>query len=194
MNLCIFCGSREGVDPVYRAAATAMGKALAAADAGLVYGGGRVGLMGVVADSALAAGGRAIGVIPQALHDKEVAHLGLTDLQIVGSMHERKARMDALSDGFVAMPGGAGTLEEIFEQWTWAQLGIHAKPVAFLNVAGYFDPLFAMIDRTVASGFTDKAYRDMLIVADDPGEIIGRIAAYDPPAAKWLGEGETVAP
>ena len=194
MDLCVFCGSRDGRDPVFRQAAEAMGQALANADIGLVYGGGRVGLMGVVADSVLAGGGRAIGVIPQALHDKEVAHLGLTDLEIVGSMHERKARMDALSDGFIAMPGGAGTLEEIFEQWTWAQLGIHAKPIAFLNVEGFYDPLFEMIDRTVANGFTDATYGDMLIRSDTPDDLLAQIEGYRPPPAKWLGKGETVAP
>lgn len=194
MNLCVFCGSRSGGDPIFEASARAMGQALAEAGVGLVYGGGRVGLMGVVADSALAAGGAAYGVIPQALHDREVAHLGLTELEIVDSMHERKARMDARADGFIALPGGAGTLEEIFEQWTWAQLGIHAKPVGFLNVGGFYDPLIEMIGRTVENGFTDPRYGEMLIVESDPVAIIRAMRAYAPPPPKWLGEGEPVAP
>lgn len=194
MKLCVFCGSREGVDPVFRAAAVAMGQALLERGVGLVYGGGRVGLMGVVADTVMAGGGEAIGVIPQALADREVAHQGLTRLDVVGSMHERKARMAELSDGFIALPGGAGTLEEIFEQWTWAQLGIHAKPVGFLNVEGFYDAQKAMIDRTVSSGFTGRDYAEMLIFRESPLEIIDAMTRYAPPPPKWTDEGEVVAP
>lgn len=153
MRLCVYCGSSLGHKEQYRQAAAAFGEQLARAEIELVFGGGHIGLMGILADAVLAAGGSAIGVIPQALVDRELAHGGLTALHIVGSMHERKALMAELSDGFVALPGGAGTLDETFEQWTWAQLGIHAKPCAFLNVAGYFDPLRTMVERMVSEGF-----------------------------------------
>jgi uncharacterized protein (TIGR00730 family) len=153
MHICIFCGSSHGHDPVYREAAAAAARSIAETGAALVYGGGRVGLMGALADAALAAGGEVIGVMPRSLVAREIAHRGLSRLQVVETMHERKTTMSGLADAFLALPGGAGTLEEIFEQWTWGQLGIHGKPCAFLNVKGYFDPLRAMVDKMLAEGF-----------------------------------------
>lgn len=187
-TLCVFCGSSPGFDPVHAAAARALGTALAGAGIDLVYGGGRVGLMGTVADSVLAAGGRVTGVIPRALADLEVAHLGLTELHVVGSMHERKALMADRSDGFVALSGGIGTFEELFEIWTWGQLGDHAKPVALLNVAGFYDKLAGFLDDVVAAGFLRDAHRAMLMVDDDPAALVRRIQDYRPPAVeKWIG-------
>ncbi len=159
---------------------------------GLVYGGGNVGLMGIVADAVMAAGGAAIGVITQGLYEREIAHLGLTSLEITGSMHERKLRMAELADGFVALPGGIGTLEEIFEQWTWAQLGIHAKPCGFLNAGGYFDPLLAMIARMTSESFLSEAHAQMVLVDDQIEQLIDRFADYCPPPLKWTG-GQTEA-
>lgn len=185
--VCVFCGSSPGGDPAYLAAATAMGWAIAGRGLGLVYGGAKVGLMGAVADAALAAGGEVTGVLPAALEQKEIAHLGLTKLEIVGSMHERKARMAELSDGFVALPGGAGTLEEIFEIWTWGQLGFHGKAAGFLNVAGYYDRLAGFLDHTVDEAFVKPVHRDMLIFRDDPAALLDALTAYDAPAtSKWL--------
>jgi uncharacterized protein (TIGR00730 family) len=185
--ICVFCGSSPGGDPAYMAAAEATGRALAERGLTLVYGGAKVGLMGAVADAALAAGGEVIGVLPVALEKKEIAHFGLTRLEVVGSMHERKARMAELSDGFVALPGGAGTLEEIFEIWTWGQLGFHGKPAGFLNVAGFYDKLLGFIDHTVDQAFLKPAHRDMLIFRDDPRTLLDALAAYQAPAAeKWL--------
>jgi uncharacterized protein (TIGR00730 family) len=177
VRLCVYCGSSKGRGSQFQEAAAAFGERLADADIALVYGGGHIGLMGVLADAVLARGGTAIGVIPQALVDRELAHQGLTELHIVASMHERKARMAELSDGFAALPGGAGTLDEMFEQWTWAQLGIHAKPCGFLNVAGYFDPLRAMIDRMVAEGFLSGSDAGIARFDNDPDGLIG-----------WIGE------
>src|SRR4051812_5031661 len=146
--------------------------------------------MGVIADAVLSAGGTAIGVIPQALVDRELAHSGLTELHIVGSMHERKALMAELSDGFVALPGGIGTLEEIFEIWTWAQLGMHDKPCGLLNIAGYFDPLLEFLDRAVEEKFVRDVHRSMLIVESDPESLLARFEAYDPPkVVKWINAG-----
>ena len=185
--ICVFCGSSPGGDPAYLAAAQAMGRAIAGRGMGLVYGGAKVGLMGTVADAALAAGGEVIGVLPAALEKKELAHFGLTRLEVVGSMHERKARMAELSDGFVALPGGAGTLEEIFEIWTWGQLGFHGKPAGFLNVSGYYDKLVDFLDHTVGEAFVKPAHRDMLIFRDDPTALLDALAAYDAPTtSKWL--------
>ena len=190
-RICVFCGSSSGEDPVFAESARALGTALAARDISLVYGGASVGLMGAVADAALAAGGRVTGVIPQALMDREIAHAGLTELRVVGSMHERKALMSQLSDGFVAMPGGLGTLEEIFEVWTWAQLGDHEKPCAFLNVGGFYDGLIAFLDGVVARGFIRPAHRAMAIVATRPDELLDRMERYRaPPVAKWIEPGE----
>lgn len=165
MRLCVFCGSNPGTRPEYAVAAAAVGRALAERGWGLVYGGGNVGLMGVCADAALAAGGEVLGVIPDALMAAEVAHHGLTHLHVVRTMHERKALMADLSDGFAALPGGFGTLDELFEILTWAQLGIHAKPVALLNVAGFFDPLLAMLNHQMAEGFLQGKYRPLLRTA-----------------------------
>ena len=191
MRICVFCGSSAGIRPAYAAMAAALGRAMAARGIGLVYGGSRVGLMGAIADATLAAGGSAIGVIPQALVDKEIAHNGLSELRIVRSMHERKAMMADLSAGFVALPGGIGTLEELFEIWTWAQLGDHRKPVAMLNVDGFYDGLLAFLDRQSSEGFVRREHRDMLIVESDPDALLDRCAAYEPPAlAKWIRAGE----
>ena len=190
-NLCVFCGSSPGFDPVHAAAATALGTTIAQAGIGLVYGGGAVGLMGIVADAALAAGGRVTGVIPKALFDMEVAHRGLTELHVVASMHARKALMADRSDGFIALSGGIGTFEELFEIWTWGQLGDHAKPVALLNVAGFYDKLIAFLDDVVAAGFFRSQHRAMLQVDDDPLRLIGAMRDWRAPAlAKWITASE----
>ena len=191
MRLCVFCGSNAGFDPAYLAMAEALGRVLAREGIALVYGGGAVGLMGAVADAALASGGEVIGVMPQALVDKEIDHKGLTDLRIVGSMHERKALMAELADGFIAMPGGLGTFEELFEVWTWAQLGYHRKPCALLNVAGFYDRLAAFLDDVVEKGFVKPIHRSMLIVENDPEALIAAIRGYEPPKVdKWIRAGE----
>ena len=180
-----------GADPAYRLAAQALGRTLAERGVGLVYGGASVGLMGVVADAALAAGGEVVGVMPEALVAREIAHPGLTALRVVQTMHERKAVMAAESDGFVALPGGIGTLEELFEVWTWAQLGIHAKPCGVLDVGGYYAPLLAFLDRGVAEGFVRPAQRAALLVDDDPGRMLDRLA--DSAARSVAGPGTAVA-
>jgi len=186
--LCVFCGSSPGVDPVHGRAARALGEAIAGAGIELVYGGGRVGLMGMVADSALAAGGKVTGVIPRALADLEVAHHGLTEFHVVRSMHERKALMADRSDGFIALSGGIGTFEELFEIWTWGQLGDHAKPVALLNVAGFYDKLASFLDDVVTAGFLRDAHRSMLMVDSDPATLVARMQGYVPPMVeKWIG-------
>lgn len=183
----IYCGSNAGVRPEYAHAAADLAHFLATRGIGIVYGGGNVGLMGVVADAALAAGGEIIGVIPQALVDREVVHRAVPDLRIVESMHERKALIAELADAFVALPGGLGTLDELFEIWTWAQLGFHAKPCGLLNIADYFTPLVAFLDRAVAEGFVHAAHRHMLVVESDPGRLLDRFAAYAAPhVSKWL--------
>jgi uncharacterized protein (TIGR00730 family) len=185
MILCVYCGTSFGNDPAYLAAATAAATLFAEEGIEIVYGGAVVGLMGAVADAALAAGGKVIGVMPQALVDREIAHKGLTEIHVTQSMHERKALMEQLSTAFVALPGGPGTLDEMIEQWTWGLLGIHAKPCGFLNVNGYFDPLRAMIRRMVADGFVQQAYEDMLVFTDDPAELVDRFRSYIAPAPKW---------
>lgn len=185
MRIAVFCGSASGHDPVYQRAAKQLGQTLAGQGIGLVYGGGHVGLMGAVADAALLHGGEVIGVMPQALVDREIAHNGLTRLDVVSDMHARKDRMSELADGFVALPGGAGTLEEIFEQWTWAQLGIHEKPCGFLNVDGYFDPLLSMVDKMVEQGFMKMDYGQMLVITDNIDTLLQKISEYSPPARKW---------
>jgi uncharacterized protein (TIGR00730 family) len=177
-KVCVFCGSKHGVRPDYTEAARAMGAALAAGGIGLVYGGGRVGLMGVVADAVLDAGGEVIGVIPDHMSDREIAHYGLTDLRVVGTMHERKALMYELSDGFVALPGGLGTLEELFEITTWSQLGLHAKPTGLLDVAGFYTPLVAFLDQLVTEGFVAERHRRLLRVADKPAALLEALAAF----------------
>ncbi|MGB6386407.1 MAG: TIGR00730 family Rossman fold protein [Terriglobales bacterium] len=187
--VCVFCGSSSGIDPAYSEAAQATGSTLARAGLRLIYGGGRVGLMGSLADAALAAGGQVVGVIPRALAESEISHQGLSELHLVETMHERKARMAQLADAFIALPGGAGTLEEIFEQWTWAQLGVHNKPCGFLNVKGYFDPLLEMIRRMTAQQFMRPEYASMLVVETEPERLLAQFAAYRPPTRKWLGRG-----
>lgn len=185
MMMGIFCGSSAGNDTAYIDAARITGKTLALAGISIVYGGGRVGLMGAVADAALAHGGQVIGVMPRLLADQELSHPDLTTLHVVENMHERKAKMAQLADGFIAMPGGPGTLEEIFEQWTWAQLGIHDKPCAFLNINGYFEPLKTMNETMVSQGFMKQAYVDMLTFSDSIEDILRDFAAYTPPPHKW---------
>jgi len=190
-RICVFCGSSEGSEPVYREAAVATGTILAGAGIGLVYGGASVGLMGAVANAALAAGGEVIGVMPRALAEKEIAHPGLSELRIVGSMHERKALMAELSSGFIALPGGIGTLEELFEVWTWAQLGYHQKPCALFNVAGFYDDLIGFLDTVVARRFLRAEHRRMLLEVTEPEALLPRLDAYVPPAVnKWIGRGE----
>ena len=182
MNLCVYCGAGFGADPAYRAAAQATGRYLAEQRIGLVYGGATVGLMGAVADAALAAGGHVTGVMPRSLVEREIAHMGLSSMHVVDTMHERKALMAELSHGFIALPGGPGTLDEIVEQWTWGLLGIHAKPSGFLNVNGYFDPFRAMAQRMAAQGFISQPYADMLVFAESPAELVARFRAYVAPA------------
>ncbi len=190
-RLCVYCGSLAGARAVYGEAAESLGTALARADIGLVYGGGRVGLMGVMADAALRAGGAVTGVIPRALADREVAHLGLDDLRIVESMHERKAMMADLADGFIALPGGLGTLEEIAEMLTWAQLGLHRKPCALLDVDGYFAPLVRFLDHATLEGFVRTEHRELLVIESDPDALLVRLQAWSaPPLPRVLGRGE----
>ena len=177
-RVCVFCGSKHGHRPEYTEAARAMGTTLAAAGIDLVYGGGKVGLMGEVADAVLDAGGDVIGVLPEHMSDREIAHYGLTDLRIVGSMHERKALMYELSDGFVALPGGLGTLEELFEITTWSQLGLHAKPTGLLDVDGFYAPLVGFLDRLVTEGFVSDRHRRLLRVAAEPAALLERLAAF----------------
>jgi uncharacterized protein (TIGR00730 family) len=175
MRICVFCGSSAGRLPEYRAAAVAFGQLLAREGIGLVYGGAHVGLMGALADTVLACGGEVVGVIPEALEAREIAHQGLSQLHVVGSMHERKARMAELSDAFVALPGGIGTLEELFEVWTWGQLGLHHKPCALLDVAGFYDKLGAFLDFVTEEGFLRQSVRDVLLVDSDPVQLLTRI-------------------
>jgi uncharacterized protein (TIGR00730 family) len=191
-SLCVFCGSNSGIDPIYANAARDFGVLLAKANIALVYGGGHVGLMGIVADAVLAGGGKAIGVIPRMLWDREVGHRNLSEIHIVETMHERKAMMASLSDAFVALPGGLGTLEEIFEVWTWAQLGIHRKPLGFLDVLGFYAPLLSSLDRAVDAGFIREQYRSMAIVDVDPASLLRRLSEYEPPVVeKWISAAET---
>ncbi|MDO4232719.1 MAG: TIGR00730 family Rossman fold protein [Lautropia sp.] len=192
MRLTVFCGSASGSLPSYTEAAEQLGRLLAERGIGLVYGGASVGLMGSVANAALVAGGEVIGVIPKALASREIAHDGLTQLHVVSSMHERKAMMAELSDGFIALPGGAGTLEEIFEVWTWGQLGYHRKPCALFNVAGYYDALVSFVDQVVDQGFLKPKYREMLIVDDRLDSLMQRIQAYEAPSvSKWISHDQT---
>ncbi|TAM00521.1 MAG: TIGR00730 family Rossman fold protein [Paraburkholderia sp.] len=191
--VCVYCGSSFGVNPVYAAAAKAFGRALVAANLGLVYGGGKVGLMGVIADTVMAEGGRAIGVIPELLLNKEVGHEGLSELHVVHDMHQRKKMMADLSDAFVALPGGVGTLEELFEVYTWAQLGYHHKPVGILNIDGFYDPLIALLNHTVSEGFMRQTYLDLLQIDTDPAALIAKVRHYHAPAAdKWADMRENV--
>lgn len=186
-RVCVFCGSSEGRDPVYRNAAQAFGKALARRGLGLVYGGGSVGLMGVIADTVLAAGGEVTGIIPDSLATREIRHDGLTALHVVPTMHARKAKMAELSEAFVALPGGYGTLEELFEVVTWAQLGLHGKPIALLNVGGYFDGLLGCIDSAVAEGFIRPEHRRLLMAGLEPDALLDALERYEPQALpKWI--------
>jgi uncharacterized protein (TIGR00730 family) len=191
-RLCVFCGSSTGSRPEYAESTRRLGQLLAGRDIELVFGAGHVGLMGVLADAVLEAGGRAVGVIPQALVDKELAHGRLSELHVVSSMHQRKALMADRADGFVALAGGYGTCDELFEIVTWAQLGIHGKPIGLLNVAGFFDPLLAWIDRAVAEGFIRLEHRRLLLVDDDPVRLLDALARYQPPApvARWVDAAE----
>lgn len=173
MSVCVFCGSSPGGHPGYEQAARELGAALARAGETVVYGGASVGLMGALADAALGEGGRVVGVIPQSLVDREVAHPALSELEVVSGLHERKARMAELSDAFLALPGGAGTLEELFEVYTWAQLGLHDKPLVLVNVRGYFDALLGFLDHAEAEGFLAPAQRDRLALADGPQAALG---------------------
>jgi len=175
-SVCVYCGSRPGADPRHAEAARAIGTLIGARGARLVYGGGRVGLMGVVADAALAAGAPALGVIPRSLMEREVGHGGLTELQVVETMHERKRRMAEQADAFVALPGGIGTFEELFEVWTWRQLGYHDQPIGLLNTAGYYDDLLAFLGKTVERGFLSTAQMDLLQVSDDAPTLLDRLA------------------
>lgn len=189
--ICVYCGSNAGERPDYVDGARALGRAIAGRGATLVYGGARVGLMGAVAEAALAAGGRVVGIIPEALVAKEIAHPALSELHVVASMHARKTMMADLSDGFVALPGGVGTLEEIFEMWTWAQLGHHVKPCALLDVAGYWRKLVAFLDHQVEEGFVRPAHREMLAVDHDPERLLARMDRYEAPVVqKWIAAGE----
>ena len=183
-SICVFCGSSSGNDPSFLSAARKFGQTLANMNIELIYGGGKVGLMGAVADATLEANGKVVGVMPQHLVDREIAHSELTRLVTVKSMHERKTMMADYADAFLVLPGGAGTLEEAFEQWTWVQLGIHQKPLAFFNVNSYFNPLLAMIDQMVDMEFLSAAYRDMLIIANDPEYIVEKFKSFVPPIRK----------
>ncbi|MCE4068731.1 MULTISPECIES: TIGR00730 family Rossman fold protein [Pseudomonas] len=186
-SICVFCGASPGATPIYQEAAEALGRHLAENGIQLVYGGGAVGLMGMVANAALAAGGEVIGIIPQSLKDAEVGHSGLTRLEVVDGMHARKARMAELSDAFIALPGGLGTLEELFEVWTWGQLGYHAKPLGLLEVNGFFDPLLTFLDHLVQERFVRQPHREMLQRAASPAELVDALAAWKPLAApKWV--------
>ncbi|MGD9904606.1 MAG: TIGR00730 family Rossman fold protein [Vicinamibacterales bacterium] len=186
-RVCVFCGSSHGARPAYAEAARALGRLLAERGLGLVYGGGNVGLMGVVADAVLAAGGEVIGVIPHGLMAREIGHRGVTTLHVVDSMHERKAQMAALADAFVALPGGIGTFEELFEAITWTQLGLHAKPCGLLNVAGFYDDLLRFLDGAWAEGFIKPETRAILSASADPVALLDRLAGVELPAVpRWI--------
>lgn len=187
MRYTVFCGSSSGTKDVFLEQAFSLGKCLAQDNIGLVYGGAKVGLMGAVADGVLKYNGEVIGVLPTFLGDVELGHSGLTELIIVETMHERKAKMDELSDGVIAMPGGYGTLEEFFEMLTWAQLGLHKKPVALLNIDGFFNPLLQMIDNMVSNGFLKQVNRDMIVVADNVTDLLVKMRSYEAPKeGKWI--------
>jgi len=193
-TVCVYCGSNMGTDPAYGATARALGAALAGRGLRLVYGGGNVGLMGVLADAALAGGGEVVGVIPETLRRAEVAHQGLTELEIVGSMHERKARMASLADGFIALPGGFGTFDEVIEMLTWSQLGLQERSVVFLDVGGFFDPLLAMFDRARDAGFVRSSHRMLARRARSVDEAIALALAPAPVTPhKWLDRDRDVA-
>ncbi|SDQ87742.1 TIGR00730 family Rossman fold protein [Pseudovibrio sp. Tun.PSC04-5.I4] len=191
-SICVFCGSSVGKRPEYEIAARLLGTEIAKRGNTLIYGGAEVGLMGIVANAALEAGGKVVGVLPEALAAKELAHRSLTDLHIVGSMHERKAMMADLSDGFVALPGGIGTMEELFEVWTWGQLGYHNKPCALYNANGFYGRMLAFLDFMSEEEFMKKKHRDMLLVDDNPGSLLDQIENYQAPLGhKWITRAET---
>ena len=191
-RICVFCGSNRGSNGVYLEAARSLGALFAKEGIALVYGGGSVGLMGELADSVLRAGGEAIGVIPHALWAREVGHRGLTDLRIVETMHERKAMMADLADAFIALPGGLGTLEEIFEIWTWAQLGLHQKPLGFLDIDGFYAPLMQFLDRAVSQAFLKEQHRAIAIIESDAEALLRRFETWRPPRVeKWITREET---
>jgi uncharacterized protein (TIGR00730 family) len=191
-RVCVFCGSSPGARPAYAEATAEVGRLLADEGIGVVYGGGHVGLMGVLADTAMAAGGEVIGVMPQALVDREIGHTAITELRVVGSMHERKALMADLADAFVALPGGAGTLEELAEVYTWAQLGLHDKPCGLLDVEGYFSGLVDFLDHAVRERFLGEEHRGMLLVEREPPRLIERLREFEPAAVrpKWIDREE----
>jgi hypothetical protein len=188
----VFCAANSGARPAYAQHATAFGRLLAESGRRVVYGGGRTGLMGALAEGALAAGGEVVGIMPRHLVEREVAHTGLTQLHVVDSMHDRKALLAELSDGFVALPGGLGTLEELFETWTWGQLGLHRKPYGLLDVEGFFGPLLEFLDHTVREGFIRPQYRSLLLVDTNASDLIDRMEAFEPPLlGRWLDPGTT---
>lgn len=191
-SICVFCGSNKGSSEVYADAARALARAIAARGMKLVYGGGNIGLMGVLAEAALAAGGQVIGVTPRRLLEKEVVHRGLTELRVVESMHERKALMAELSDAFIALPGGLGTFEETFEVLTWTQLGFHRKPCGLLNIAGFYDRLADFLDHAVAERFLKAEHRAMVLTGSDPAALIAQLESYQlPEVSKWIDRGQT---
>ena len=191
-RVCVYCGSNPGRQAIYREVAAELGRELVKRDIALVYGGAGIGMMGAVADAVLANGGEAIGVIPQSLAIREVAHTQLSELIVVTSMHERKAMMEELSDGFVALPGGWGTFEELFEILTWAQLGIHRKPCGVLNVAGYYDHLSLFLQHAVDERFVREEYQSMIIMEQQPTALLDRFNQYQPPQVrKWISPDET---
>jgi uncharacterized protein (TIGR00730 family) len=190
-NICVYCGSSPGADPLFTTSAKALGRAIAETDRVLVYGGAKVGLMGALADSVLAAGGKVIGVVPRALVEKNVAHESLTELHVVSSMHERKAMMAELAGAFIAMPGGLGTLEEFFEMWTWAQLGFHQKPLGLLGAQNFFAPLLQFLDVLVAQRFLRPEHRQLPFVEQDPIRLLQLLAGYTAPiVSKWIDRDE----
>lgn len=190
-SVAVYCGSNLGTDPAFAQAASSLGRMLAARGIRLVYGGGKVGLMGTVADAVLGQGGEAYGVITRALEAKEVAHPSLSSLRVVETMHERKDAMADASDAFVMLPGGFGTFDEFFEVLTWTQLGIHVKPCGILDVGGFYEPLHAMIDQAVTAGFVHPAHRNMVVIDEDPGRLLDRLAAWTPvTVSKWLDKSE----
>jgi len=185
MKIAVFCGSSHGIDPRFTDVARELGRYLAGRDIGVVFGGGKVGLMGEVADATIEAGGEVYGIIPRSLQDRELAHHGLTRLDVVETMHERKAAMAELADAFVALPGGPGTMDELFEAWTWAQLGYHNKPCALFNAYGYYDSLLVFIRNMADQGFLKPQYADMLIVEKRPEALVAALENYQPPQRKW---------
>lgn len=189
-SVCVFCGSNPGVDPAFAAAAKTMGELLGRRGITTVYGGGSVGLMGMVADAAMTAGGKVIGVIPRSLLQREMGHARITQQHVVSNMHERKAMMNKLSDGFIILPGGVGTLEEFFEIWSWAQLGIHSKPFGVLEVSGFWKPLFEFLDHMTGQGFVRPEFRALVRVSEDPAELLTLMDSYKAPpgTAAWRAE------